>query len=340
VGTGPWKFEKWESGQQIRFVRNDGYWDPERKPYLDRLVFRVVLDPTVAYQLMLKGELDVLTKIQARQWVQMTEDPSVIANYRRFRYFTNNYTFVAWNEKRPFFADKRVRLALAELFDQDDFDENSLYGLELRTECIFYEASSACDPGVKPVAYDVAQAKRLLAEAGWTDHDGDGIIDKDGVPFRFTLISQTNSDRIGDMAAVLQQAYQAVGIDMKYRPMEWSVMLQHLQDHDFDATSLGFGDPDVYTDPFEIWHSSQAKNGQNWVSFNDPAVDKLIEEGRREFDEGKRTTLWRALGREIHSQQPFMMLTVSPELEAVKKKFRGVKPSLTYYDFSRWWIAE
>lgn len=340
IGTGPWKFEAWKTGDAITFVRNPEYWDTDRVPHLERLVYRVVIDATVAYQLMLKGELDVLSNIQPKQWVHMTEDPSVIANYRRFRYFTNNYGFVGWNEKRPFFADKRVRLALNELFDQDTFNETIVYGLELRTECVFFEASNACDPDVKPVPYNPEHAKQLLTAAGWTDHDGDGVLDKDGVPFRFRLLLPTNNEKLNDMAPVLQEAYKAVGIDLQIQKVEWTVLLKRLQEHDFDAVSLVWGLPDVEGDPFQVWHSSQAKGGSNWISFDDPAADKLIEQGRREFDEQKRTLLWRALGRELHEQQPYMMLTVRPELEAVRRSFRGVKPSLAYYDFTRWWISE
>lgn len=339
-GTGPWKFEKWETGKDISFVRNDGYWDAERTPHLDRLVFAIVRDPTVALEMTLKGDLDLLSNIQPKQWVQLGEDPAVFTRFRRFRYFTNNYGFVAWNEKRLQFTDKRVRRALAELFDQDAFDENIAYGLELRTECVFFEASEACDPDTKPVAYAPDHAKQLLAEAGWVDHDGDGILDKDGVPFRFRLILADNNEKLADMAAVLQEAYRKAGIDLSFDRLEWSVFLKRLNDHDFDAATLLWGLPDVETDPYQVWHSSQAKGGSNWISFEDPVADKLIEQGRREFDKPKRTQLWRALGRELHEQQPYLMLTSRPELELVSKRFRGMKPSIAYYDFTRWWLAE
>lgn len=340
IGTGPWKFERWETGRAISFVGNASYWDESRRPHLDRLVFRVVVDSTVAYELMRKGEIDVLNNIQPKQWVNMGEDPAVFTAFHRFRYFTNNYGFVAWNEKRPFFADRRVRLALAELFDQDSFNENLAYGLELRTACVFFEASDACDPDIKPVAYDPEHARALLAEAGWADHDGDGILDKDGVKFSFRLSLPPNNEKLNDMAAVLAEAYRKAGIDMQFRAEEWTVLIKRLRDHDFDAATLVWGLPDVEGDPYQVWHSSQAKGGSNWVSFDDPQADALIEQGRREFDPAKRTQLWRALGRELHAQQPYLMLTVRPELEAVRKDFRGVKPSLTYYDFARWWRAE
>ncbi|MBS2029073.1 MAG: hypothetical protein JST54_14315 [Deltaproteobacteria bacterium] len=339
-GTGPWRFEKWTTGQEIAFVRNDAYWDDTRKPHLDKLVFRVVGDVDAAYEQMAAGELDVLPNIQAKQWVRMGDDPRVVANYRRFRYFNNNYGFLAWNEKRPVFADKRVRLALAELFDQDSFNENLAYGLELRTECIFFEASPACDPEMKPIRYDPEDAKKQLVAAGWADHDGDGILDKDGEPFRFRLMVPPGNEKLVAMATVLQQAYQAVGIDMQIEKPEWTVMLKRMHEHDFDAATMLWGLNDVEGDPYQVWHSSQAKGGSNWVSFDDPAADKLIEQGRREFDPTKRNLIWRALGREIHDQQPYMMLTVRPELEAVRKPFRGMKPSLAYYDFSTWWLDQ
>jgi peptide/nickel transport system substrate-binding protein len=340
IGTGPWKFESWETGRAISFVGNAGYWDEARRPHLERLVFRVVVDSTIAYELMRKGEIDVLNNIQPKQWIHMGEDPAVFTAFHRFRYFTNNYGFVAWNEKRPFFADKRVRLALAELFDQDSFNENIAYGLELRTECVFFEASDACDPALKPVAYNLEHAKQLLAEAGWTDSDGDGVLDKDGVKFSFRLSLPPNNDKLNDMAAVLSEAYRKAGIDMQFKNDEWTVLIKRLREHDFDAATLVWGLPDIEGDPYQVWHSSQAKGGSNWVSFDDPKADRLIEQGRREFDPAKRTQLWRALGHELREQEPYLMLTVRPELEAVRKDFRGVKPSMTYYDFARWWRTE
>jgi peptide/nickel transport system substrate-binding protein len=338
VGTGPWKFESWEAGQKITFVRNDDYWDDSRKPYLDRLVFRVVLDNTVAYQLMQKGELDVLSNLTPDQWLQMQTDATALGHYRRFRYYDNNYGFIAWNEKRPFFADKRVRLALAKLFDQDAFNDNVLHGLEMRTSCAFYTASSACDAALKPVAFDPEGARALLKEAGWIDHDGDGVLDKDGVPFRFRFLFPANSAKLNKLSAVLQEAYRKAGIEMEIDKSEWAVMSKRLTDHDFDATSLLWGSSDVEIDPYQVWHSSQAQGGSNYISFADSQADKLIEQGRRELDEKARNAIWQKLGRELYEQQPYLWLTTRPELDAVKRSFRGVRPGVVYYDFARWWV--
>lgn len=340
IGTGPWRFEKWEPGQAITFVRNDAYWDPARTPHLDRLVWKVVPDSEEAYQLMARGELDVNSGIPAEHWVSMPQDAEVVKRFRRLRYFNNNYGFVGWNERRPFFTDKRVRLAMAELFDQDDFNDVVQHGLELRTECVFYEPSGSCDPDLKPIAHDPAHARQLLEQAGWVDHDGDGIRDKGGVPFRFHLMVARTNARFLAMAEVLRETYAKEGIALVVDRVDWAPLFKRLNERDFDAIVAIWGVVDREGDPYELWHSSQIKSGSNWVAFSDPVVDRLIEQGRREFDPKRREAIWRELGRELHEQQPFMMLTVRPELEAVSRRFRGVMPSLAYYDFAKWWAVE
>ncbi len=336
VGSGPWKFVSWTTMQEIVLAKNEDYWG--KKPYLDKLVFRIVPDHTVATQLFERGEFDLMTQIQHSVWVDMINTPELVTGYHRIRFFPKNYEWVGWNEERPFFADQRVRKAMALLFDRDSFNRTILYNLEKPTACHFYSDGDDCDPGLLPLPYDPAQARALLAEAGWEDHDGDGVLDKNGTPFRFTFLMPSNSVFLSKLTVVLKESYRKVGIEMDISKMEWAVFSKRIHDRDFDACSMLWGDSDVWSDPYQIWHSSQAKDGSNFVGYKNAKLDELIEKGRVEFDAGKRSAIYRELGRILYEEQPYLWLNVRPDLDAAKNRVKGIYPSLNFYNFDDVWL--
>ena len=338
VGSGPWRFKSWTAMQEIVLERNDDYWG--KKPLLDKLVIRIVPDHTVATQLFERGEFDLMQQIQHSTWVDMIRSPRLVEDYHRIRFFPKNYEWVGWNQQRPFFSDRRVRRAMALLFDRDTFNRSLLYNLELPTVCHFYRDGEDCDSSLIPLPYDPQKATRLLKEAGWEDHDGDGVLDKDGQEFRFTFLMPANSVFMSKLTVVLKEAYRKAGIEMDISKAEWPVFAQRIHDHDFDVCSMLWGDTDVQSDPYQIWHSSQAANGSNYVSFKSERADELIEQARVEFDPVRRSGLYRELGRILYEEQPYLWLNIRPDLDAVKKRVKNIHPSLNWYNFDDVWIDE
>ncbi|MBI5545810.1 MAG: hypothetical protein HY901_18120 [Deltaproteobacteria bacterium] len=338
VGSGPWRFKSWTAMQEIVVERNDDYWG--KKPYLDRVVFRIVPDHTVATQLFERGEFDLMQQLQHTSWIDMVRNPRLVDDYHRIRFFGKNYEWVGWNEDRPFFADKRVRKAMALLFDRDHFNRTQLNNLERPTACHFYQDGEDCDPSLVPLPHDEEKAKQLLKEAGWEDHDHDGWLDRDGVKFRFTFLMPANSVFLSKLTVVLKDAYRRAGIDMDISKAEWPVFSKRTHDRDFDACSMLWGDTDAQSDPYQIWHSSQAKGGSNFVGFKNARADEIIEQARVEFDPVRRSGLYRELGRILYEEQPYLWINIRPDLDAVKKKVKGLRPSLNWYNFDEVWLDE
>src|SRR5207302_1482931 len=160
IGTGPYKFEKWESGRELVLTRNDDYWG--KKPYLDKVVYRVITDYTAA----------------------------------------------------PFFKDKRVRQAMTMLIDRQKIIENIRLGLGKIGVSPIDLNSKNFNPDLKPLPYDPKRAGELLDEAGWKDHDGDGIRDKDGMKFKFEFLGSTGSTIYKQLSPVMAEAFRKEGIEM------------------------------------------------------------------------------------------------------------------------------
>ncbi|HET9754445.1 MAG TPA: ABC transporter substrate-binding protein, partial [Myxococcales bacterium] len=258
---------------------------------------------------------------------------------RRIKFFNPNYNWIGWNEKRPWFSDARVRQAMNYAIDTEGVRRGFLLGLDRPTTCHFYLDSSACDPSLSPRPHDPARAARLLDEAGWIDHDGDGVRDKDGMPFRFTFLMNADSTFLARLLPYMQQELHKLGVEMEVRKVDWALFTQRVEQHDFDAISLRWGNSDVVQDPYEIWHSSQAKDGSNFVFFDNPTVDRIIETARTTLDDARRNQMYRTMGRILYDEAPYTFLYSRPSLDAVRADVRGIRPSVAWYDLQDVWLA-
>jgi peptide/nickel transport system substrate-binding protein len=337
VGTGPFRFEEWKTGDRISFVRNERYWG--RKAYLDRIVYRLVVDPAVGFQLLKQGEFGLYLALQPQQWVRDLEAEGLRGKVHRIKFFNPNYNWIGWNEDRPFFKDARVRQAMNYAIDTEGIRKSFLMGLDRPTTCHFYLDSSACDHSLAPRTHDPARAAKLLEEAGWIDRDGDGVRDRDGVQFRFTFLMNADSVFLAKLTPYMQQELHKLGVEMDIRKVDWPLFTQLVEEHKFDATSLRWGNSDVVQDPYEIWHSSQAKDGSNFVSFNEPKVDALIEGARATLDDAARNEMYRKMGRLLYDEAPYTFLYSRPSLDAVRTDVRGIRPSVAWYDLQDVWLA-
>jgi peptide/nickel transport system substrate-binding protein len=220
-----------------------------------------------------------------------------------------------------------------------------MLGLADPIESPIYPGRPEYNDKLAPWPYDPAKARALLAEAGWTDSDGDGVLDKelDGkrVPLRFEIISNSGNDDRKNLGLVVIDELKRVGIDASFRAIDWSIMLEKVKSFDYDAVILGWTSGGLQPpDLFQIWHSSQAvEGGSNHIGYQNDEVDALLTQYRVEFDAAKRKQLYDRVQEILYDEQPYTFVYAPRALAAWDRRFQGV----TWYpsgrtDTAEWWV--
>ena len=336
VGTGPYKFDQCDTGKEVALSRNGDYWGA--KPHLDKIVYRVIQDRTASLTALKAGEVDFVPRLLPIQYAQQTSGQQFESQFEKVLYNTTQYGYIVWNSERPFFKDKRVRRALTMLIDRKQIIETLRGGLAQLTESHFNPNSPDYNKNLQPIPFDPAGAAQLLDESGWKDSNGDGIRDKDGIPFRFEFIGSANSVFTAQLMPVLREQFRKAGIEMKERLLEFNVQVENLRDHKFDATTLLWVSP-LLADPYSIWHSSSIANrGSNYASFRNAESDRLLEQARTEFDSDKRRQLYYRWQEIIYDEQPYTFLYVPRDPAAYQKRFQNVNwyPPDPAYNLLEW----
>jgi len=320
VGTGPYKFLRWTTGREIVIEKNPDYWG--EKPKLNRIVFRIITDSSVSLQVLKREELDVsgLTPIQ---WARQTSSKSFEENFDKLSYFRPNYSYIGWNLRRPYFSDKLVRQALTHLVNRELILQQILFDLGAVVTNPFYINSPEYDKSITPFPYDPKKASELLEQAGWTDTNNNGIRDKDGVEFKFEFLIPAGSETGEKIATILKEELDKTGISMDIRKTEWAVFTTRLMERKFDAVTLAWS-MGVESDPYQIWSSTQAEKGSNFVGFINEEADSLIEAARKEFDRDKRIEMYRRFSEIVHEEQPYTFMFCNKSTVAVNKRFENV----------------
>ena len=313
IGTGAFRFAEWKTNEFIRLERNPDYFDAPG-PWMDGIVYRFMPD-----------QLTLRLAFETRQvdfWGAEPWTVNAFVNDPRFNVFTSpssSYTYIGWNLKRPLFQDPLVRRALAHAVDVPSMVRFILYGHGLQSTGLFTPQMWFFNPSIQPFAYDPEKARALLAEAGWTPGP-DGILQKNGERFSFTLITNNGNEVRRDIATLTQDGLKQLGIEVKVELYEWAVFLKnHINKGDFDAMVLGWSLGNSY-DQFQIWHSSQANPEQlNVVGYKSAKADRLLDEIRQEYNREKIIRMAGDLQRTIYEDQPYLFLYV-PEGTSVMWK--------------------
>jgi len=340
IGTGPYRFKRWKTGEFVELEANPDYF--EGRPYIDGTLYRIIPDQATLFLELRTEGVDSLD-LTPLQYQRQTESDFFRRTYRKYRYPAFAYTYIGYNLIDPRFRDIRIRKALTLAVNRKEMIDGILLGLGRECTGPFVPESWAYNPEVRPLSYDLEEAKRLLAEAGWRDTDGDGWLDKNGEIFEFTLITNQGNEQRQMVAELVQRQWQKLGIRVKIRIIEWAAFLSEFIDKKrFEAFILGWAlsrDPDLY----DIWHSSKTREGEfNFIQYKNVEVDRLIEEGRRTFDQEKRKEIYHRLHRIIYEEQPCTFLYVPDALPIVHARVKGVKPSPIGigYNFIKWYVPK
>ncbi len=340
IGTGPYKFGQWIEGEKLVLEANRDYF--MGRPYIDQVIIRFVLDKASAFLELKSGNLD-MTELTPLQYKRQTASRWFEQNFNKYRYLSFSYTYLAYNLQDPKFRDKRVRRALTMGINRKRLVQGILLDMGQVTHAPYNPATIWYNQKVKRIPYHAGKARKLLEDAGWKDSDGDGILDKDGVPFEFTILTNQGDVRRKNAATIIQRDLSKIGIDVDVVVLEWAALLHHfLYKRNFEACLIGWA---LDYDPNQInkWNSKRVgPHDFNWMHYQNEEVDRLLELGVSTYDVQERKKYYDQFQQILAEDQPCTFLWVHDTLPIVHARFKGIRPTAIgiAYNFHRWFVPE
>jgi peptide/nickel transport system substrate-binding protein len=336
VVDGPFELESWTPQQEVVLKRNPRYYEAGL-PYLDRLVIRVV--PNQASQLtqLLGGQLDLVIQLNPDDVARVEQ----AGGARVIDYWTRGYIAVGWNNRRPPFDDARVRRALTHGIDRRTLVD-SIWGPYARVIASPVPPDTwAWNRETEPLPYDPDRARALLEEAGWRDGDGDGVREKDGERFAFTLITNSGNRQREDALVLIQEQLRRVGVEVTPQAIEFNTMIEKAMGGDYDAIVTGWAIPTTFDFRY-AFASEEIETGNNFVGYSNPEVDRLLAEIRAAPDLQSAKPLLDRLQVTVQRDQPYTFLWQSQRLVGVRDRLHGVSPNYlsTLYEARHWWVDD
>ena len=340
IGTGPYKFREWKTQEKIVLDSYHHYF--EHRPYIDRVMTRVIPDPATMFLELKASRIDQMG-LSPLQYSRQTSSKWFDKNFHKYKYLTFAYTYLGYNLNDWRFKDRKVRQALTTAINRESIVQGVLLGLGQVAYTPYKPDTYWYNPNVKKFPYDPEKAKKMLAEAGWVDTNGDGILEKDGKPFEFTILTNQGNQLRERAATIIQADLRKVGIRVKIRTLEWAAFLNnYINKHNFEACLLGWG---IGIDPsqIDIWNSKKtAEHELNFISYKNPEVDKLLDDAAATYDRKKRKKLYDKFQEIIAEDQPYTFLYVAYALPIISSRFYGVKPAPVgiEYNFIDWYVPK
>ena len=337
VGSGPYEFGEWVTGQKIVLVKKKNWWGEKfNNEYSfianpDKLIYQTIKDQTAALTALKGKRLDVMYGIKSKDFVEQLEPSEEIKkNFTLATPLSMAYTYFGINMRNPKYEDVRVRKALAHLTDVDKIIKVIGYNLGQRVNGpVNPYKKGAFNDTITPYDFSIEKAKALLAEAGWKDSNGNGTIDKkingQQTEFNITFTYNAGNDTRRDAALIFKEACRQVGINVDVVPQEWSIYIENQKKHDFEmfyGAWIGSPNPD---DPKQIWHTESINGGSNYVYFGNAETDKLIENIRSELNEDVRNDLNRKFQVILHEEVPYIFIWSPKEKIAISKRFTNTE---------------
>lgn len=316
IGAGPWRFESWREGEEVRLRANRRYHDGP--PKLERLVVRVVRNEVTRYLELKAGKADVvqnglsplyLKVIAADPTLRVIRAPSILT------------TYLAFNLRDPVLSDRRVRRAIAHAIDVDEIIAHKFQGFARPATGLFAPVHWVYEPAVPRYTVDRARAMALLDEAGLR-------VPASGGP-RLRLNYKTSTDKFRvSVARIIASQLARVGIEVDLRPYEWGTFFEDLKQGNFQICTLQWAELEEPDIAHWIFHSRRIPGGggagANRGAFRDARIDRLLDEGQSETDPARRKPIYAQVQRILAEELPYVFLWHEDNIAVVRPDVRGV----------------
>jgi peptide/nickel transport system substrate-binding protein len=339
-GSGAYKFTQWITGQRVILEKKKDWWGNALEGvncFFDanasKLIYQTINDMTSALVALKAGNIDVMYAIKPQDFNDLPKSEKFTENFNTYAPLMYYYGFIGINMANPKFADVKTRQAIAHLVDVPRIIKDVWYGYARQiTGPISPMDSLDYDYNLKPYEFNIDTAKALLAEAGWKDSDGDGVLDKviDGQKTDFTIdfLVNAGNDVRKKSALMFKEEARKVGITVNVIQQDFNIYMNNLKTHKFDMFMSSWIFQPGPQDFKQIFYTTSALNkGSNWISFGDAKSDALIDSIRAELDEKKRAGMYKRLEWILHEQCGYVFIGAAEALMAINKRFSNAYPS-------------
>jgi microcin C transport system substrate-binding protein len=316
VVSGPYKLVESKKGRYVKLERRGDWWGRgypfnKNRHNFDQIVFKVYNEEAVALQAFKKGDIDFYPVYKASVWVDEAKGKSFDLGHTARVRITNlkPVGFQGWamNTRRKIFQDKKVREAISLIVDRKLMIEKLAFNEYEPTNSYYpdFYLGNTKNPN-KPVEFDLEKARKLLSEAGWKPN-ANGILEKDGEPFKFTILDRDRSTE--KYFTVFLEKAKLLGIDANIETTDLAAWSSRVDSFDFDMTWAAWGSG-IFKDPESQWHSkySDEKGSHNLPGFKSAEVDKLIELQKKELSLSKRNEILKQIDQLIYKDYPYVLL--------------------------------
>ncbi len=341
VGSGAYRWVRREAGRQTVLAANQGFF--LGRPKIDRVVILLARDPEAQLNLILDGTADALEnssptttlpRLQARPEYRLLPLPSFGVGYLLF----NQRSYGDRSQPHPILADRDVRRALAMALDRAQLVRATLGDFGTVAEGPVAQLHWIRDPGGRATSYDPQVAQRLLAQRGWRDSDGDGILDRNGQPLLLRLNFPGTSAVRNNMAVQIQEQFRRIGVQLELVRLDGPVWAERRGKGEFEIDfSQAVMDPSP-AGLVQSW-SCAGRGGSNVAQYCNPAVDSLIDQAM-----ASRTgalPLWREAVRTINSDAPAVFLFAPVTGVILHQRFTDLtlRPEAIWSQLWRWRVT-
>ena len=340
IGTGPFRFMRWDPQQQIVLSANKDYFGG--RPRLDRYIQRIIPSAEGLRAAAQSGDVDVAPL--SPEWAVTHSPPDPNLPFAVTVMPTSVLDLIYWNisERRGLFTDARVRQALSMLVDRAGYAARVQHGYARPVATLIDSQIWGGDPALSRYAFDPAAAARLLDEAGIKDKDGDGIRDTPGGPMSFTLIYSGQTSGHLEIGSLFERAAAQAGVRVKLQSLEWPVMRTKIREHQFEAAIHRLRLEPI-PDPYSYVHSSQVATGFNYGAYRNPEIDRLSVELRRTFDTQRAAGILSSMQRLLHEDEPFSVIVSPSAVMAISRRLRIPDVKMAglwnwYPSILSWWV--
>jgi peptide/nickel transport system substrate-binding protein len=335
VAAGPFVKASHIRQQEIALERHVGYWKPDR-PYLDRVVWRIVPSKTALLTQLITGDVDLMTLVPPGDTDRIRQNPAL----ELIIFPDRGYSQIRWNLRQPGLDDRRVRRALSLAIDCDTLIDVVYNGYARRATGPILSSMWAFNRGLEPLLHDPDTARSLLAEAGWSDHDGDGVVDRDGRPLRLELMTNAESDIRQDSVLLVEEDLARIGVKVVPRFVEWGTLLAAERQGEFDAILSRWIEPTVI-DLSGVWHSAApGEPTLNSIGYSNAEVDQLLASVDLATDFDTQKPLFDRIQELIVSDQPYTFLAETVALVGLNSRVRGadINDATPYFNLDEWYV--